>query len=603
MTDDRFEQQLRGFLAAREPAAVSPVLRARLQSVTAESPARSGGWIGWLGGAWRATVGVAAVAAVAVVLLAVLLRTDSMTVRLPGPVGRPSAIPGLATVPFVTAPDGLFTPATVADAERRLAAVFAATGVEATFQVQTETGTVQVSVPEGWPEQFDRDGDPDRDVMAVIGIAPDGTPVCCLTLKGDLITRAEENGMWRPIAQPGGLDDDLAEASAGLRDGALLDFVRGIEDMAPGMATIETQGFTSDEVQRAFSLLAILVPLLVLAVLGLRRRTVAMAAPDGVGSLGTEAEWIDVSRPAPTSVVESSIDLDPQPPVAWPTRVLGAWSDRRLVFVSLAAMAGLSVVAVMDLLLPPSTSVRLDPGVDGTGRAVPGVSILPFVLIAIAIGSLAVYARQGRWLRRIGVVILVAVVGWALSGVVDQTVPSPLVRDRGWVSGEASEVDYGLNGLMEHATYRLSPGEPFIIATKIRNPGALPLTILGLDGDRTTQPNPYVGSIVSLGWVVQPTDGPITHLSADPADASASWPVTLAPGEELAITVIGRAGPCADPAGTADSVLNSIDLAYRALGVRRTATVHLPATLLLSSKSPCTVEVPGGLVTYKTPGE
>ena len=70
MTDDRFEQQLRGFLAAREPAAVSPVLRARLQSVTAESPSRSGGWIGRLGGAWRATVGLAAVAAVAVVLLA-----------------------------------------------------------------------------------------------------------------------------------------------------------------------------------------------------------------------------------------------------------------------------------------------------------------------------------------------------------------------------------------------------------------------------------------------------------------------------------------------------------------------------------------------------
>ena len=184
------------------------------------------------------------------------------------------------------------------------------------------------------------------------------------------------------------------------------------------------------------------------------------------------------------------------------------------------------------------------------GRAVPGVSILPFVLMAIAIGSLAAYARQGRWLRRIGVVILVAVVGWALSGVVDQTVPSSLDRDRGWVSGESGEVSYGLDGLTEHVTYRLAPGESFTIATKIRNPGALPLTILGLDGDRTTQPNPYVGSIVSLGWVVQPTDGPITYLSADPADASASWPVTLGPGEELAIAVVGRAGPCADPAGT-----------------------------------------------------
>ncbi len=213
--------------------------------------------------------------------------------------------------------------------------------------------------------------------------------------------------------------------------------MRGIEELAPEIATFEAQGFTNDDIQRSFSILAILVPLLVLAVAGLRRRTVAIASPGTAGELGTEAEWIDVSRPAPTSEVESSSEHDPQPPVAWPARVWGAWSDRRLVFVSLAAIAGLGLVAVMDLLLPPSTSQRLDPSVDGMGRVVPGVTILPFVLIAIAIGSLAAYARQGRWLRRIGVVVLVAVVGWALSGVVDQTVPSPLDRDRGWVSGES----------------------------------------------------------------------------------------------------------------------------------------------------------------------
>ena len=604
MTDDRFEQRLRGFLAAREPAAVSPVLRARLQSVTAESHDRSGGWIGWLGGAWRGVVGLAAVTAVAVVLLALLLRTDALTVPDPAPVGGPSAVPVAPTVPFVTAPAGLFTPDTVIEAERRLAAVYAATGVEATFLVQAETSTQQVSVPEGWPDRFDRDGDPDRDVMAVIGITPDGTPVCCLTLTGDLITRARQNGIWRPIAQPGALDDDLAEPTAKFRDGALIDFVRGIEQMAPEIATLETQGFTTDEIQRSFSLIAILGPLLVLAVVGLRRRAVAVAAPGGSGVLDDEADWIEASRPAATSIVERSGEAGPRPLVAWAARAWGAWSDRQLVLVSLAAMAGLGLVGVMDLLLPPSTSVRLDPSVDDMGQAIPGVSILPFVLVAIAIGSLAVYARQGRWLRRIGVVILVALVGWALSGVVDQTVPSSFDRDRAWVTGDSGEVTYGLDGLMEHVTYRLSPGESFIIATKIRNPGALPLTVLGLDGDRTTQPNPYVGSIVSLGWVVQPTDGPITHLSAKPEDASALWPVTLAPGEELAIAVVGRAGPCADPAGTVDTApLGSIDLAYRSLGVRRTVEVGLPASLFLSSRSPCTVQVPGGEVTYSRPGE
>ena len=31
--------------------------------------------------------------------------------------------------------------------------------------------------------------------------------------------------------------------------------------------------------------------------------------------------------------------------------------------------------------------------------------------------------------------------------------------------------------------------------------------------------------------------------------------------------------------------------------------VALPAALFLASKSPCTVQVPGGEVTYSTPGE
>ena len=49
--------------------------------------------------------------------------------------------------------------------------------------------------------------------------------------------------------------------------------------------------------------------------------------------------------------------------------------------------------------------------------------------------------------------------------------------------------------------------------------------------------------------------------------------------------------------------LSYVDLAYRSLGIRRTAEVALPAALFLASKSPCTVQVPGGEVTHSTPGE
>ena len=110
MTDDRFDRELRGFFTAREPLSVSPVLRARLQTVPAESPARAGAFAGRLGGAWRAAVGLAAAAAIAVALIALLVRVDGLTIRDPGQAGRPTAVPG-AVLPFVTAPAEVFTPA------------------------------------------------------------------------------------------------------------------------------------------------------------------------------------------------------------------------------------------------------------------------------------------------------------------------------------------------------------------------------------------------------------------------------------------------------------------------------------------------------------
>ena len=610
MTDDRFEQQLRGFLAAREPATVSPVLRARLQAVTAESPVRSGGWTGWLGGAWRVAVGLAAVTAVAVVLLAVLLRTDALTVQEQGPVGRPSAVPGLVTEPFVTAPAGLFTPGAVAEAERRLAAVFAATGVEATIVIQAVPSAAHVSTPAGWPERFDRDGNPDRDVVAVFGITPAGTPVCCLTLAGDLIERAQAEHYWQPVAQPGALDDDLAEATAEARNGALGDFVRGIEDIAPRLSALEDQGLTSDIFGRSLGLLAVVVPLLVLAFVALRRRPVATAAGSTTGDWA-EIELSEAIATAPTTPVIAAPRSEEVQPIeapasepwrAWPA--WPAWSDATLVMLTFGAIAGLAVIALIDLLLPAATSPRLDPTVEGIGTTVPGLGVAPFALIGVGVAALVTYAWRGQWRRRIGVIVLMALVGWTLSVVVDHTVPMREDPDRAWVTGDNAEVGYALGGLTENVIYHVAPGETFTLAYKIHNPGVLPMTILGLDGASTTLGNPHVASIDSLGWVVQPSDGPITYLSAKPEDASARWPVTLGPGEELAIVVVGRGGPCADADDVVRTVpLNHVQLVYRTLGLRRSTEVALPAAVFVTSMSPCTVEIPGGQVTYSTPGE
>src|SRR5688572_10624031 len=110
MTDDRFDDQLRAFLAGRAPVDVSPVLRARLSTVPVEV-SRRGFALGIpVGAPWRAITGLVATGAavaVAAVLLALLLGTDRFVIRDPSTVGQPP--PSAPMAPFLNAPTGFFT--------------------------------------------------------------------------------------------------------------------------------------------------------------------------------------------------------------------------------------------------------------------------------------------------------------------------------------------------------------------------------------------------------------------------------------------------------------------------------------------------------------
>lgn len=606
MSDDRFERDLREFLAGRAPATVSPALRDRLRAVSTAPPPRSVGWIGRLGrigGAARVGLGVGATAIVAIALLAAMAGLDRLTVRDPRPVGATPA-PGVPVVSFVIAPAGLFTETAVADAERRLTSVYEATGLEATFLVQAEPTGAQLAAPDGWPDRFDRDGDPDRDVTAVFGIAPDGAVLCCLTLSGNLIVEAQAAGYWQPLEMPGALDGDLAAATAEFRDVALDRFVSGIERLAPNLATLGADTVSNDELRGAIGIAMVLGPVLLLAAVGLRRRR-------NVSAGGSSTADIDVVELPPVDTEPRSVVTQPwvdgDPIVEWRApatiRSMRRWPDRRLVGIVLAVAVGFAVLAVVDLLLPPTTTVRLDPSLERSGIARIGPNIVPLGLLAVGLGALIAYARQGGWRRRIGVLALLVSVGWPMSVVVTDARPTLPDRDRGWVASEGAITQRGGMGLIEHVTFPVAEGATFTFAATIVNPGVVPVTILGLDGVRTTQPNPYVASIVGMGWVAQPgPDGTVTTLSARPEDASATWPVTIRPGGSLVIVLVVRAGPCADPGGTvSDLPLTSVDVAYRVLGFERTTEVGLPATLSIPSRSPCTVEIPGGTVTYRAP--
>jgi len=101
----------------------------------------------------------------------------------------------------------------------------------------------------------------------------------------------------------------------------------------------------------------------------------------------------------------------------------------------------------------------------------------------------------------------------------------------------------------------------------------------------------------------QPTDdGRVYVVSAAPGAASAAWPVTLAPGDEISIIVLGRAGECAEAGNrrTADPLFH-IPVRYRVLGIEQVADVPLPATVFVAAKGVCTVETENTTITYGPP--
>ena len=622
MTDDQFEQQLRGFLAAREPAAVSPVLRARLQSVTAESPVRSGGWIGWLGGAWRATVGLAAVAAVAVVLLAVLLRTDALTVRDPAPGGSAVGHSGPCHGPVRDRPRRRVharrpLPRPSGDSRRSSPRP----GSRRRFvRCRPRPARRRSRSPTAGPSNSIAMATRDRDVMAVIGIAPDGTPVCCLTLTGDLIERAQSRtGCWRPIAQPGGLDDDLAEATAEApRWRARSTSCAASRTWLRGSRRSRRKGSPATISSRSFSLLAIL---------GAAPRACRSWRSDGGPSrwrprtaverrLGTEAEMARGRRGRPRRsggrrAPATRLSRRRRPGgLAGPASGGGLVRSARSCWSASPRWPAWAVVAVMDLLLPPSTSPaarrrrrRRGPGRPGPERRCRSCSSAiaiaePRRLRAAAVGGV----------RRIGVIVLVALVGWALSVVVDHTVPSSL-DPRSRAGSPATTRRGRLRPGRADGERHLPPGARRDLhrsRTKIRNPG-----VAAADDprprmrDRTTQPNPYIG-IHRRAWAgsSSPSDGPITLPLGEPrrcvGDVARHARSGRGAGDHRSSVEPVRARMPTDVVRTVP--LNYVELAYRALGVRRTREVALPAALFLTSKSPCTVEVPGGQVTYSTPG-
>jgi hypothetical protein len=549
---------------------------------------------------WRGTLGLATAAALA--LLAIALLSQVGRVRDDDTVGAPSAAPAPGGPPFIVAPDGFFTPLAMADAQVRLGRVFAETGMEATLIVQPAERLDEVTTPPGWPDGYDRDGDSGRDVTAVAGYTPDRRIVCCLTITGALLEDARQ--YWQPAYQPSALDDELSGETAEFRDVALELFVRGIERFAESVVELGTDPHPGDALIR-WTPVALGLALTALAIAAIPRRRATIGA--GPTDAGESTALTDDAGPTP-----SGVDLEISGSQPSLVETSGSSEPRRSsavrgvapLWIALLALGAIAVVTIVDAVRPADPSTPLDVDRQTVGVVTPGAPVIPGILASIALIALLAYALHGGWRRRLGVSVAVVVIGLSSWIGLETSRPAGRLEDISWASSpQATDQSTQFDGLIETLTFDLAPGETFTLAGVVGNPGALPVTLLGLEEVHPTGGNPHVASIVGLAWVPQPMDDGRVHLlSAVPGATSATWPITLAPGEEAVIVVLGRAGPCAEPGGAGSVIpLTSYSMTYRTLGIERSTMVGLPATVVVPAKSTCTVSIPGGTVTYGRP--
>ncbi len=586
MTDDRFDRALRAFLVERAPIGAPASLRSRVAAVPAEMPPLRPRWRTRSIEAWRGAAGLIAAAALGLLVIALLSQVGRITIREGDAVGAPSDFPLPAGRPFIEAPDGFFTSTALAEAEQRLGRIYRDTRVEGTLIVRTMPDRDTLTAPDDWQERYDRDGDDRRDVVAVAGITPDDTILCCITLTGETIDRARQNLYWQPVTQPSALDDELSASTSAERDAALGGFVRGIGDLATGITELGLEPHPGDVlIQWMPAVLALAIVALAIAALPRRRHALAPPSPGGESATPVVDPDVPSMLEMPSNAVTARWSLAGGVPL----------------YGALCGFAVLAILTLVDVLRAPDPSVAFDPARATVGIAQRIQPVVPVVALSISFIALLVHALQGGWRRRLGVgaaVLLIYGSAWVAIG---RTLPAERPTDIPWTSSENGHVtSRSLDGLRESVTFDVSPGETFTLGGVIRNPGVLPMTLLGLDVVQPTSGNPYVAAIVGLGWVPQPTDDGRVHVvSAAPGSASAAWPITLAPGEELSILLLGRAGECAEAGATGTAgLLFHVPIRYRVLGIELTSELPLPASTFVSAKDGCTVETVNGTITY-----
>jgi hypothetical protein len=284
------------------------------------------------------------------------------------------------------------------------------------------------------------------------------------------------------------------------------------------------------------------------------------------------------------------------------------WTLRR---IARSPLAGLTVVAAatfgVALLigrpvmapLPPGGVVAnppaFDPLIEGPGILLDAPIVLPVATGLVAIACLAIALRallrwrhSRRWRDLIvgGAFVAIAAGGLGLAA-------EPSFE---WGNSYGSGIGYtmveslpGTTGEQVNVLYSVvGPNQPTAVVFDVRNPGLLPITLLGVVED----PNLSAGTNRwTAVWL-----GRNSNVIGDFEDAGLFAPRTVAPGDNLVVYLVGRSSRCAyGPGGESAQDVGgytnrgrTLRLAYSVVGLAGTADLTLPMEIVEPIRSgPC----------------
>ncbi len=337
-----------------------------------------------------------------------------------------------------------------------------------------------------------------------------------------------------------------------------------------------------------------------------------MSGTPGQSFEGALRGMLEARRPldgAPAELREQILLIPEQ------VRADGAHRSLRPTARILGAAAGLAAAAAIAFLMVGALAIRpvapdvggspppdvplatFDPAIEGPGIVTPpddypppseSLTVVPWAIAGVGGVLLAVVALTGGRVRRIAAVAGVAVLA---------TAAHALSSHPGFEMGNSIGPRMGLDVRVEPPPagegpdvwyLTAEPGGPVVLAFDVRNPGPLPIRLLGVvQGKGPVSSFPRWTAV----WLHEDANGGMPGEE----EAMPFRPLEVPPDGHVVLYLVGRAGSCAfgpsfrlDDAGTgAFASSRHVRIAYAVLGLSSVGEVELPVTLAQPQSEEC----------------